>query len=348
MFATPDEGRLPGGLVLPVRCAPTDPTGPTRKEARGPRWRRTSHGYYVPASTPTDDVRQRIVEASVLVKPGSAINGWAALCWLGGRWFDGSTARLSARPVSIVTSTHDIRRQPGIAPSAEGFDPRMVLWVDGLPVADPRYATSFEMRYAVSDLDAVKVLDAAAYSDLVSIAEMAAFLETQYGWTGVPRARRAVPRADENCWSLMEVELRDVWTENAGLRRPLCNQPIFDVRTGAHIGTPDVFDPVAGVAGEYDGDLHLVRSQRDRDLRREGVFRAHNLEVVTMTASDRRDPWAFVGRLHTAYRHAERHPVEDRTWTIEQPHWWTDASTVAARRAMTADQRRRFLAHRVA
>ena len=348
MVFSDDAGSLPDGLVLPVRCAPTDPAGPTRKAARGPGWRRTSHGFYVPASVPTDDVRQRIVEASVLVPPGCAINGWAALCWQGGRWFGGLSATLAPLPVPIVTGTRDVRPQPGIALSGEGLDPRMVRWVHGLPVVDPRYATSYEMRYAGSDRAAVAVLDSAAYSDLVSIEELADFLETQYGWTGVPRARRAAPHADENSWSPREVQLRGVWTQEAGLRRPLCNQPVFDVRTGAHIGTPDLFDPVAGVGGEYDGDLHLVRSQRDHDLRREGAFRAHNIEVATMTASDRGDPWAFVERLHTAYRHAERHPVAGRTWTIEQPHWWTDTSTVALRRALTADQRRRFLAHRVA
>ncbi len=88
--------------------------------------------------------------------------------------------------------------------------------------------------------------------------------------------------------------------------------------------------------------------QRDRDLRREGAFRSHNIEMATMTAPDRHDPRAFVTRLHTAYRHASRHPVAERTWTIEPPSWWTESTTVAQRRAMSAEQRRRFLGHRAA
>ena len=76
MSSSPDAASLPPGLVLPVRCGPG---GPSRKAARGPHWRRTSHGFYVPASVTDDDVRQRIVEASVLVPPGGAITGWAAL-----------------------------------------------------------------------------------------------------------------------------------------------------------------------------------------------------------------------------------------------------------------------------
>lgn len=345
MSSSPDAASLPPGLVLPVRCGPG---GPSRKAARGPHWRRTSHGFYVPASVTDDDVRQRIVEASVLVPPGGAITGWAALCWRGGRWFDGRTASGKRLPITIVSGTRDIRGQPGMRPSGEGLDPRRVQGVDGILVTDACFAVSFEMRYAASDRAAVVVLDMAAYSDLVSVDEMATYLATQSGWTGVPRARRALALADENSWSPPEVDLRLVWSGPGGRPRPVCNRPVFDLRTGAHIGTPDVIDPVAGVAGEYDGDLHLVRSQRDHDLRREGAFRGRDIETVTMTAPDRHDPSAFLQRLDTAYRHAAQHPVEDRTWTLEQPPWWTSSHTVAHRRAMTERQRRRFLGHRAA
>lgn len=283
----------------------------------------------------------------MLVPTHSAITGWAALCWLGGRWFDGLTALRTRRPIAIVTGTRDIRAQPGIQPTGEGLDPRMVQWVDGVPVTDARFATSFEMRYAASDRAAVGVLDMAAYSDLVSIEEMEDFLAGQSGWTGIPRARRALVRADENCWSPAEVDLREIWELEAGRARPVCNRPLFDRRTRAHIGTPDVFDPVAGVAGEYDGELHLARGQRDHDLKREGAFRTHDIEIAVMTAPDRHDPSAFVGRVRTAYRHAELHPVEDRTWTLEQPSWWTPSETVGQRRAMTDHERRRFLSHRL-
>src|SRR5690242_3155835 len=50
-------------LVLPVRVDPTGRDGPTRAQARGPRWRRSSPGLYVPVGTPDDLVEQRIVEA---------------------------------------------------------------------------------------------------------------------------------------------------------------------------------------------------------------------------------------------------------------------------------------------
>ena len=57
--------RFPAGLVRPVRVDPTGITGPTPHQARGPSWRRTSHGFYVPAGTGSDLPEQRILEASV-------------------------------------------------------------------------------------------------------------------------------------------------------------------------------------------------------------------------------------------------------------------------------------------
>lgn len=54
------------------------------------------------------------------------------------------------------------------------------------------------------------------------------------------------------------------------------------------------------------------------------------------TADD--DVMAFRQRLRAAYRRAaeRRRP---RRWTLDQPPWWVDTSTVARRRALTADQR---------
>ncbi len=342
------ERRLRAGLVLPVRADRTGGGGPTPAQVRGPGWRRTSRGLYVPRSVSTDDVEQRIVEASAVVPPGFAITGWAALRWQGARWFSGVTGAGARLPITIVIGTHDIRPQPrfAIAVSGEGLNPGLVHWVEGVPVTDPRYSLSFEMRYATHRDPAVTAFAMAAYADLVSYEEMAEFLDRQNGWTGIPQARDALPLVEENLWSPQECGLVKVWAE-AGFRRPLCNRPVFDLR-GRHIGTPDVFDPVAGIGGEYDGSLHLARRQRDLDLRREGLFREHLIDIVTMTASDRYDPSAFVRRLRTAYRHAHLRRADRRAWTIEQPEWWVPTETVEQRRALSPEQRRRFLRHRSA
>ena len=83
----PREGLRPG-TVWPVGIDPWGTDGPTRGSARGPRYRRTSHGLYVPADVERT-VEQRIVEAAALLHGWGGVTGWAALRWLGGYWFDG-------------------------------------------------------------------------------------------------------------------------------------------------------------------------------------------------------------------------------------------------------------------
>jgi hypothetical protein len=321
--------------------------GPTRHQAKGPHWRRTSQGFYVPSSVPVDDVDQRIVEASAVVPERCAINGWADLRWRRGRWFDGTSPTGERLPVDIVTSTRDIRRQPGILPGGESFSPDWVEWVDGLPLIDARYAIAFVMRYAASVREAAMWLSLAAYDDLVSIEEATDWIiPGQNSMTGVPQARESLGWAEENCWSPREFGMSWVWQVLAERPRPLCNRPVFDLVTGRHIATPDLIDAETGVAGEYESELHLDRHQRAKDVRREGDLRAHDLEVVTMTSADGTAPSHFIGRLHAAYRAAARRPRSDRTWTITPPPWWVPTHTVELRRALTEDQRRRFLRYR--
>ena len=132
---------------------------------------------------------------------------------------------------------------------------------------------------------------------------------------------------------------------DAGLPRGLCNRPVFD-RSGRHLGTPDLVDPVAGVVGEYDGALHFTGRQRATDLRREADYRSVGLEYVTMVGADRHDPSAFVRRLHAAYARAPRTPESVRAWTLEPPPWWVSTATVAARRRLDERQRTGFLRYR--
>lgn len=344
MFQPPPFHPNRPALVAPVRVDPTGEDGPTRAQARGPQWRRSGYGYYVPADAP-DTVQQRIVEAAAVLRPGDGVTGWAALQWLGGRWFTGTDAPEVTRPVPLVTQQW-VATQTGLLVSQEHLRHREVQPVDGLPVTSPVRSVCFEMRHAPDLARAVAALDMAAYSDLVSIREVAAYAATLGTWTGIPLCRRALELADENAWSPQETTMRVVWTQDGGRPRPWCNVPILD-RSGRHVATPDLLDPVAGVVGEYDGALHLASAQRTRDVRREGRLRDLGLEYVTMLASDRADGYAsFLARLHTAYRRARAGSGSRRAWTLERPPWWVDTATVDARRRLGPELRRRLLAHR--
>lgn len=337
------------GLVAPVRLDPRGLRGPTPEQARGSGWRRTGHGWYVPSMVDRALPEQRILEASSHLPAYGGVTGWAALRWCGARWFDGmGSSGREEQPVWLATSCADIRPQAGVEVCAEGLDPRDLVVVDGVRVTTPVRSVCFEMRYAGTPRAAARSLDLAAFSDAVSLDEVAAYtIGCLSGWTGAPVCRGALPLADENCWSPQEFDMRTTWHHDGGFPRPLCNVPIFD-NDGNHIGTPDLLDPDAGIAGEYDGRHHLELTQRSHDITREAAFRAVGLEYVTMLASDLHDNRPFLLRLTGAYARARYEPESVRRWVLAQPTWWVDTSTVAARRSLTDHQRRLWLRRQVA
>lgn len=302
----------------------------------------------MPADVDNSDPCQRIVEAAALLPAYGGVTGWAGLRWMGAAWFDGlALDGLTRLPVALVTGGFHVRGAPGVRISEERCAPVDLTVVDGLCVTTAVRSTCFAMRYAASDDLAVTVLDMAAYSDLVSIAELAAYAEEHPGWIGIGRCRRAIPHADENSWSLRESLMRRVWEVEAGCPRPLCNVPVFDLN-GRLIGVPDLLDPVAGVAGEYEGSVHLVGTQRASDVRREERLRDAGLEICTMLSADYPDVGAFVARLRAAYARANRQPADRRRWTTELPSWWIPTFTVEQRRRLDPALRERLLGFRQA
>ena len=277
-----------------------------------------------------------------MLHPGEAVTGWAALHWQGGTWFDGSTAGPELRAVPLVAGRHLIT-QEGYSVSQEFLGPWEVMLVDRLAITHPVRSVVYEMRYAARFGQAVEALDMSCFSDLVSLAEVAAYLSALGPVTGIPQARDALAEGDENAWSPREVMMRRVWIQS-GLTRPLCNTPVFTL-DGRHVGTPDLIDPVAGLVGEYDGSLHLAGEQRASDIRRESDFRDVGLEYVTMVAADQVDLTGFIRRLLSAHARAVARTTPPR-WTVEPPDWWTPTVTVEQRRNLADWQKERWLRHR--
>jgi len=335
------------GFVRPVRTDPRGVAGPTRGQAAGRRWRRSSLGLYVPSEADASVPEQRIVEAAAVLPAYGGVTGWAALRWLGASWMTGlAPDGQTPLPVVLATAGDDIRSQPGIQISAERLNPTELMVHDGVSLTMAVRSVCFEMRYAASVRAAVVAADMAMQADLVSLEEMGDFVATQSGWTGIPRCREALLLAHENSWSPLETShLRLVWVLEAGLPLPWCNVPVFD-RFGRHIGTPDLLDEEAGVAGEYDGSLHLHGSQRARDVRREEAFRSVGLEYFTVVAADARDPEGVVRRMRATRARARFAAPSARDWTVVKPPWWIPTETVEQRRALTADQRQRLFRNR--
>ena len=330
------------GLVVPVRIDPRGRTGPTPGQARGPRWRSPGPRFFTPADVPlTSD--QRIVEAVACLPAGAAATGWAALHWLGARWFTGVAADGSPLPVPVaIGDRRCARARPGVTLSEDWLFPNDVVRVDGLPITVPLRSVTFAARTAPDDIAAVRVIDMAAYDDLVDLASLRAYADRLVGRQGRRRLERSLAVADENAWSPMEVVMRRTWATHRATRL-LCNAPVFDL-AGHHLFTPDLFDPALGLAGEYDGADHADGARRRRDLMREELTRRAGVEIVTMMAG-RGETDRFRYRLDGAIARAARR-TGPRAWTLTQPAWWVDTSTVARRRALTASERETWLRHR--
>lgn len=287
MFVPP--GMAPGRphLARPVRPDATGRTGPTPKQARGPHWRRTSHGFYVPAGT-ADDVEQRIAQCAPLVGPAEAVTGWAALRWRGAASFAGAKVPL------VVAGRR--AEQAGLRLSRERLRCDEIEVLDGLPVTSAVRSVLFEMRHARSWRRAVEVADLAAHAGLVDLADLVSALGELAGWTGVPQARRALAYADGDSGSVEETRMRLVWVDDARLPRPLVRRPVLD-RDGRLIGTPALLDPGAGVVGEFLRGTDLGARARL------AAYRSVGLVPVTMSEEDLASPWAFIRRLRAAHAH---------------------------------------------
>ncbi|GAA3530748.1 endonuclease domain-containing protein [Nocardioides daeguensis] len=329
------------GVVAPSRIDLRGLTGPTPGQARGRSWVRVGPSLYRPADV-ADTVAQRIVEVVAAMPEGSAATGWAALHWQEARWFDGLAADGSRLPIPVaVGDRHAKRRFAGAKVSEDWLFAGDVMLVDGLPVTVPVRSVTYEARVARDDTGALQAIEMAAYDDLASVAELQAYTARLVSRPGKRRLEKALEVADENVWSPMEVVMRRWWQARVP-RALLCNQPIFDL-SGNHLFTPDLLDLEAGVAGEYDGKVHDTGPRRSKDLDRDELTRRLGIEVVRAMAG-RGEESRFRRRLLGAYERAD--PDRPRPWTIEQPAWWVDTSTVARRRALSPTDRERWLGHR--
>lgn len=327
------------GVVPPVHVDPAGVTGPTPRQARGPRWRRVAPGWYVPADTDSRALDQRIVEAMAGMPDDAAVTGWASFGWRRARWFTGFAAD-GRTPLDVpiaLDRIRGVRRRAGVELSEDWLFDGDVELVDGLPVTIPARSVTYEVRRARSLVAAVRTIDLAAAADLVDLASLEAYASRLASRPGLRTLRRALQLADENVWSPQEVTMRLTWLAHVPTELAT-NRPIFD-QDGRHLLTPDLLDVEAGVAGEYNGEVHLEADPRRRDLDRDELYREHSIEVVTMMSGQRADATSFVARLEAAYRRAADRRASSRSWTTEQPDWWVDTSTVARRARLTARQR---------
>ena len=312
----------PRDLVLPVAVDPTGAAGPTKRQAGGPLWRRTSRGAYVPADVDGTVPEQRIAEQAHRLPPGAAVTGWAALRLHGARYFDGTASDRTGLRVPVVLGPGErLDSDDQLHVSREPWNPEQAWVRCGIRVTEPRRALFDQLRHVSVWRDGVVAMDMAAAAGLVSIAQMVDWHRAHSGWRRARRVLRPLRYASERSRSPAEVRMRLVWELDAGLPRPLVNQEVFD-RRGRFVAMVDLLDPVAGVVGEYDGAAHRRTARRGRDIGREESLRRLGLEYFDAVAPDLHAREALAGRMRSTRARARFEAPGERAWTIEPPPGW--------------------------
>lgn len=315
------ECRRPTGLVRPVPIDPTGVHGPTRGVANGPRFRRTSPGLYVPADVDEGVVEQRILEQGSRIATHGAVTGWAALRWRGAAFFDGNDRDGQWLPVPLVVGDFRLRSDPRVDISRAQIASRERSQVAEVWCTTVQRALFDEMRFASDLRSAVVAMDMTAAARLISVNLMARYVACRRAWTGVEQVRSALALASDESRSPQETRMRLVWVLDAGLPTPLCNTPVFDLE-GRLLGIPDLFDPDAGLVGEYNGADHKELDRRRLDNAREARFREAGLEYFDLVEGDLRDRPSAVRRMEQTRRRARFAPRDARLWTLTPPAWW--------------------------
>lgn len=296
--------------------------GVTADMTRSRSWRRSSRGFFVPADAP-DTTTQRILEASPLVPPGGALAGWAAAYALGTDLLDGRDPRTMATlAVPVHLGPHVGRTAPtGFHFLRERLPPRHVTRVLGLPVTTPLRTAFDGGRWAPDVVEAVVFLDQLAHALELDPADLAPWCAPGDRWPGIKQLRQALALADAGSESPWESRLRMFYLFQAGLPRPLVNRPVFDLEEN-FLGQPDLFDPEAGLATEFDGLDHRERERHRSDNIREEKLEGSNLTVCRVDSLDMRQPRPLRERLRARHLQGMRRDRRQDRWTLVEPHWW--------------------------
>lgn len=139
---------------------------------------------------------------------------------------------------------------------------------------------------------------------------------------GLEQARAALDLARTNVWSPRESRLRYCYEVEAGLPPALLNVRVFD-DDGILIGHPDLFDPEAALATEFDGAQHRDREQHRRDNIRDERFESVGVTVVRSDGLDLRPRHRrqLIHRMQDGHRRGlNRNRTHDR-WVLDPRVW---------------------------
>jgi hypothetical protein len=277
----------------------------------------------VPASVTDDLPEQRVLEQSMRLSAGGAVTGWAACRLLGAAFFDGlaQDGRTRLRVPLWVGDLAQLTQDDQVRVHRDAIVATEVTCRYEIACSRPLRAVFDAARDSADLREAVVAIDMMAAAELTSVTQLREYVAAQGGVRGVSKVRSAVDLASEDSRSPNETRVRLIWQLDAGLPRPLVNQPVFDLQ-GRLLGIVDLLDPVAGVVGEYDGADHRSARRHSADVDRESRLRAAGLEVFRVTGPDVSRREVVVQRIRQARARAMRLPQGGRSWTTVPPPDW--------------------------
>ena len=295
-------------------------------------WRKVAHGLYTPAVDFVTTTQRILDVATQLTAPAAgggwaAVGGWAAAYAWGVDRLDGVDPRTGKElPVDCVgqhlkrSSTAHVRYRRSPLVETE-VDDRL-----GVPVTSPLRTAFDGARWAPSVEEAVVFLDAMVAANVINVDDLRNHIEQQRHCVGVEQAMRAADLTESGVRSGWESRLRVCYQLEAEMPRPQVNVPLFSL-TEDFLGIADLFDPVAGLIAEFDGDQHRERRQHHNDNVREEAFESVNLTVVRSDSLDLNsvlnpDRRSLVRRLRNGRRRGLARDRSQDGWTIAVPDWW--------------------------
>ena len=293
-------------------------TGPGK--LRGSGWRQSVRGFHTPAIEGRITAAQRIIDVSPLLTGGAVLGGWAAAYLHGADWLDGFDPRtFEPMPIDCIGAKRrnlDLVRYHNNRLGAGDWSTR-----HGLPVTTPLRTAFDGARWAESLEVAVVFLDAMTKFIGLPMDAFEKYARAHRCSTGIQQALAAAALVVPGSRSPNESRLRVCYRQGARLPLPLLNVPVF--WGDRFIGIPDLFDPDAALATEFDGDQHRDPEQHRRDNIREELFEAANVAVVRVAKGDlNHDRARMIARMRKGYdRGIDRDRTKDR-WTLVQPEWW--------------------------
>jgi hypothetical protein len=228
-------------------------------------------------------------------------------------------------PVPLLLGGGNVRPRPGFTISQLQLAPSEWEFVAGLPVTTVQRALFDEVVRRRELWAGVEAVSMASSARLISVGLFSQHLAHRTAWTGVPLARKVVGLARDDCRSPREVWMHLTWELVADLPRVRANCAVFST-DGDLLGVPDLFDPVSGTVGEYDGAHHKEVDQHRSDVAREERFRDHGLEYFAIVRGDSRARAAQ--RMIGTRARAKFLPPESCAWTLDAPDWYQPPESV--------------------